>query len=255
MGPQMLRGVEAPVPNLLFAGVIGAQVGLLAIWAVFGPQRWSLRLPVTLTYVGLVYTMVAMGVIAVAPSAIEWQEAVDDFLSLPAFFLSVQFPLWLLRAATGWRVVRADKRDEPSPTGSRQFHLRDLFVATTLVAVACGLAGVELSSEAEAAPWWIPGAVLLAASALSTLPCLWATLVDRRRRIGTAVVTVYTLLLIGAVGTIVSVIPGAGPRNDVLLASASFFGSLMAVMLGVLHVVRRCGYIIRRVGRREATPG
>jgi len=73
-----------------------------------------------------------MGTVATTVAArreLDWGQIVDEYTLLPLAFFAIQFPLWVLRAGAGWRIVRADQQDEFSPT---QFHVRHLFVATAI---------------------------------------------------------------------------------------------------------------------------
>ena len=270
IGPPVLWALESRVIDVLFGemvavqlgllaiwavlgGMVAAQFGLLAIWAVLGPQRWILRLPVTLTYVAFFYTMLTLGMTSAAPSGFEWYDVFLSYFLLPLVFFAVQLPLWILRMATGWRIVRTDPENELPPTGSRQFRLHDLFVATTLIAVTFGLASLGMAADELAfSTTWGPalGACLVCAawSAFSTLPCLWAGLVAKKWRTRIVVMSVYILVMTAILLAIGRAIAGTGPPKEAFVILLSLFGTLAGVMLAVLDVVRRWGYVLRRVG-------
>jgi len=253
LGPSIVWAIEAELITGLFAGTVVAQFGLLAIWAALGPQRWTLRLPVTLTYVALFYTTLITGMTVADPSGFLWYDVRAGYLSLPLMFLAVQFPLWIMRSGAGWRIVRADQGNEFPPA---QFHLRDLFVATTLIAVALGLASLGLPREGPAAAeaWEFPAVACLVCAAWSvsfTLPCLWAALIAKNWRRSIVVIIVYTLVMSFNLSPIVGEIEGTGQLKDAILLSLPIHVTLVGVMLAVLHVVRRRGYVLRRGGRRK----
>ena len=56
-------------------------------------------------------------------------------------------------------------------------------------------------------------------------------------------------VVVSAIG---AVIAGTGPPNEAFVILLSLFGTLAGVMLAVLHVVRRWGYVLRRVGPGKA---
>ena len=46
--PLLVRATQSATLAALFGGGTAGQLGLLTIWAVFGPRCWTLRLPATL---------------------------------------------------------------------------------------------------------------------------------------------------------------------------------------------------------------
>ena len=255
IGPPILVASRSEFALALFLGTFAAQIGLLAIWAVLRPQRWVVRLPVTLAYAALFYTMLIMGMTVAEPFGPEWPEVARTYLFLPLVFLAVQSPLWILRIGGGYRIVRADPEKDLSPTGSRQFHLQHLFVATGVVAVSLGLASLGVSEEGDLAGTVTWGPLLLVClacagwSAFSTLPCLWAGLVARHKRTSTVVMAVYVLGMTAAALAIASASARGSPPGDAVGVFLLFHVGLVGVMLGVLHAIRHWGYVLRGSGR------
>ena len=259
----LLWASEAEVAFALFAGIALAELGLLAIWAVLGPQRWIVRLPVTFAYAVLLCTMVIMGsAIVEPPPRSDWSEIARSYLLfLPLVFLAAQLPLWILRIATGCRIVRADAENGLRSTASRQFQLLDLFGAMTVLAVALGLASLGLSREEYieeyigAFTWPIVLIICLVCaggSTFSTLPCLWAGLISRNRVLSTVVIAVYVLVMTPVLLTIGTAIAGSAPPAEAEVGFLLLVGGLVGVMLAVLHVVRRWGYVLRGAGRKRS---
>jgi len=242
----------------LFLGIVAAQLGLLAVWAVLGPQRWIVRLPVTLVYAVLLYTMLIMGfAVAQPPPRDAWPQIAKSYLFLPLVLLAAQLPLWILRIATGCRIVRADPENGLRSTGSRQFQLRDLFGAMTVLAVALGLASLGLSREESigAITWPIILIICLVCaggSTFSTLPCLWAGLIARNRVVSTVVIAVYVAVIVPIALAIISAFVGSRLPNGAVAMFVMFHVALFGVMLVVLHVVRSRGSVLRGAGRRRS---
>jgi hypothetical protein len=150
-----------PSPNdLRFAltmialGVIGAQWGVLSAWLVWGIGNFYWRL---LLYWGAVATFCWVWIGGLALVA-RGTELIDGHcvaaLSLPLVCVAIQAPLWLVRQAFAWRLIRegtaaASAREIPSTIGN-------LMLAMSIAAVAAAFARVvptELSAADLPAMW------------------------------------------------------------------------------------------------------
>lgn len=180
-------------------------------------------------------------------------------LMLPIIFLAVQVPLWILRIVTGWCIVAGSSEDYSPPSESRQFQLQHMLGATTAVAVALGLASVGLRyldnpTEGTDPSMWL--GLMFAClmfgvwSAFSTLPCFWAAFVAPHKMASAVMIAVYAVLMSFLVLAVISAIAGSAPPGEAVLCFVLFSGSLASVLLGGLHVVRLCGYVLLRPGRR-----
>ena len=163
-------------------GAMAAQVGLLAAWAVLGPQPFALRLVRSnLVFVGLAGAMFIGG--AVVAPAHDRLRLLTLFMMSPLVFAAAQAPLWLTRLRT-----RRSTNGECESSGS-QFRLLDLFVAMAAVAIALTIARIGIALETPAAiaiasstAWknmMVVCAIAAAVCAVSTLPsvraALWAS--------------------------------------------------------------------------------
>ncbi len=262
VGPSVLaRSTEPAVPAFV-AGAAAAQVGLLAIWAVLGPQpllvRWSASLAVGV----LLWCVWLMGVDFV--ESLDSAEIAGGALVLPLILLAVQVPLWILKAATGWRIVLTGTKIPTSPAEVRQFGLQHILGATTVMAVALGLASLALpgggaASLPDISQWlelMLACLMVCVVSALSTIPCLWAAFVARNKAGGAVVIGVY-VLLVSVLALIVLSAWGPGPAVEGLRLFLPFLGGVAAVLLGGLHAARSAGYVLLRPRRmqRAATSG
>jgi hypothetical protein len=256
--PAMVWHAESPGFAGLLSGAVAGQFGLLTIWAVFGPQRWTLQLPATLGVAALLLAVVILGMIAVDPGgAPRWHDWARLFLFLPLVFLSAQPLLWIARYFGGWRIVRAEEETSVEAVRSRQFGLADLLGATVVLAVALSLANWGFYNERELGETWIPlvvGCLFCAAwNALSTLPCLWASFLARPKGVGVIVILVCMLMMTAAALAILSAMSGRGPPDEAIVGVSMFHGGLAGVMLGVLYAFRRWGYVLRRAGDTRGT--
>jgi hypothetical protein len=125
---------------LLGWGAMGATLApptLLAMWAVFGPQRAAVRLPLALWLVG------ACGLCVAAGTVLDAGEVDDRGLFVGIIwlltFIVAQLPLWLLRAVRGWRLECAGSAiDRPPAKPSSQFTLGSLLGWTLAAASLLG---------------------------------------------------------------------------------------------------------------------
>jgi hypothetical protein len=257
LAPAIAKEAESEVVVGLLFGPVAAQLGLLSIWATLGPRPWRVRLPTTLIMGMGLYGALLVGMMASwEPPTHAVREMVQSLLFVPLVFLAAQLPLWILRFAIGCRIVLDDADEADRPTESRQFGVQHLLVATALVAIALGLASTALASEIErrgAASAWIELVISCVVcslwSAFTTLPCLWAAFTTRDKGPAAVAMGGYTLIMalfvIGVIGTITHM-PDSG---EVVAAFVFLNGALVAVMLGVLHVARACGYVFVRARR------
>jgi hypothetical protein len=260
VAPPMLRNADSAGFAGLIGGGVAGQLGLLAIWAVFGPQRWTRRFPAALGVAVLLTAALLLGMAAAGwHSATLWAESVLALLFLPLVFLSAQLLLWIPRYVGGWRIVRAETETKVEATGSRQFHLRDVLGTTGLFAVAFSLASWGFLGEGDFLETWMPlliGCLLCAVwNVFSALPCLWACFVARRLWTRAMVIAVCVLVMSAAVLALISTMEGRSPPAEAVFAVLMFHGGVAGVILGVLCVFRRSGYVLRRTaGRWRTTP-
>ena len=244
----------------LLWGSLAAELGLLAIWAVLGSRKARVQLPATmLTMLGL-YGALLLGLIAAEGRGGPVRDMVRACLFLPLVFLAVQSPLWGLRILGGYRIALRTDREQPCPIESRQVRVRHLLATTALVAVALSLALIGIPQSARAASraasrpdpafaLLIACALCAAWSALAVLPCVWAAFVARRRGLAATVMAAYMTGLCLVVWGIIQVASRASAPAEVLVALFVSHGTLAAVTLGTLHLLRACGYVLLRASR------
>jgi MFS family permease len=274
LGPGMVRGAWDARPGFLVlvvvlgvvaavAGAIVGVIGLVVTWAALGRQRWTMRLSVALVVMAFLYAALILGYIVFLPFGWHpgWRQIVEQVFLLPSVFLAAQLPLWILRFALGWRIVRRDEEEQRSRTASRQFTLRDLFSVMSLLAVTLGLArlGFWIGHRGYVPPldfWLVVLFTCLAWavwSAFFTLPCLWAGLIAQNKRASAELIAFYVLVTTAVgVATHFASPPAQAMTVFLLFLGFLFFlGGLVGLMLGVLHVFRGRGWVLHRAGRRR----
>jgi hypothetical protein len=266
--PPMTEGIQPSAVGMVWiglcAGTIVGQFALLTIWAVVGPPRALVRLPLT-TMLGifLVAWLVAGTVVADGGGG-PADEVAAAFLFLPLVLLSAQLPLWVLRLFNGGRIVRVDAKTGQIPTVQRQFGVRHLMGATVVVALAFGLAssgtrlvvGADEGMVGSGMIWGVLAAYCGTFGLLSllvTLPCLWAGLGAENPRAAAVVILIYAALMILLLTVILPLLFGEPIPVDAVLMVCLASGSLAVVTLGSLYAARACGYRYQRGRRPKGT--
>ena len=254
----MWAGASA-APSLfgIFIGSVAGQGCLLAVWGVLGPLRAPARLIATST-IGAFLMVSVMGFRIVDLPGEMRVEELAPLLFLPLILLAFQAPLWGLKLMTGGRIAHVGANPRQSITPRRQFGLRDVMVATVVIAVALSLtnSGVRMS-EGQEAEGWIPLLVFClvcaVVSTFTTLPCLWAGMIARNKKTAAGIIAIYTLLMSVLCVVVIGLLPPRRtmPWSDLMLFFA-FVGTLMVVVLGTLHLARLCGYTF--IGWRRPQP-
>jgi len=259
--PSVFAKSRQPELPMLFLGAVAGQAGLLAIYAVLGPQRLLVRWPASLLGTGLLWGVFLLGMAIVHIDGLA--KAARGTLMVPLLLLALQSPLWILKMRTGWRIVLAGRQGPASPAEWRQFRLQHMLGATTVVAAAFGLASLGLpradqaNTSADTSLWlglMLACLVLYVLSGLSILPCLWAAFVPRKKATAAAAIAIYAVLMSVFAVVVISAAGGPSPPIEGLRIFVPFLAGLVAVMLGCLHLARWCGYILLRP-RRVRLPG
>lgn len=264
VAPILLTASGRYLPPILM-GAIAGQFALLAVWAVLGPERLLVRWCVTLLVALFLGCMFLIGVAMVAGAGAELPAMAKSMLALPLALLAVQLPLWILKGATGYRIVPAGTEGAWSPRQSRQFGLQQVLGATTVVGVALGLARLGMpdsgnpGSDADLSVWLggLAACGLFSLwSAFSTLPCLWAVFVAPNKARGALAVAIYaavmSVLVVGIIVAVAGPYPFPAPFGFFLPFFLLLHGGIAVVLLGGLHIARSSGYVLLRPGRRQS---
>jgi hypothetical protein len=252
--PLVVRRGESAATVGFVLGAAGGQLGVLTVWAVFGPERLFRRWTQALLAAAFLFSLLLVGFFISSPRGGPDAEVFSALLMLPAVFLAAQTPLWILRLVTGWEIVPRGAQESPS-AASRQFGLQHLLGATTVVGATLALAKIGFfatgaQSDSRTAMAWLVLAIrcLVAGlwNGLLTTPCLCATMVVKDQKRGCLVVAGYVVVLSIAVPLVVSAVFGSAPPQEPFLAFLCFHGTAALVVVGSLHLLGKSGYVLRR---------
>ena len=159
------------VVALAILGCVLAQGCLLAAWLAWSEGPFLRRLATHWKIAGGLYLIWLAGfalVLSHDPGMLNFAAMVA--LGVPLVSVAAQFPLWLARQWWGWRLVRdpADVTSAPE----RPLAIRDLMIATLVVAVSLALARHAPSPDRkETWPMWaVSFAFASVISAIALLP-------------------------------------------------------------------------------------
>jgi hypothetical protein len=166
---------------------------------------------------------------------------------VPLVSLGAQSPLWVVRQIFGWRLVRAD---QDTPVGSDSpLSIRDLMLATVLVATAFALARMSTAYQQEKE---FAGALIIFSglagfiSTIGMLPAGALLMKPRRFSRGLLYGGLYACGLIGVPWTVVGVLywrwPGQLPPYPVIFGLSSLMISYAATVILAAAVARAEGY-------------
>jgi len=217
-------------------GVLAGQAGFLAVWAVFGPELFSVRLlrstGATLLPCGALMASWAHGLNCELPLPILVSGFFSVFFFLPFFLLCVQLPVWIFRPRGGCCPTASGQGDTAL---ARTYKFEPLFSISVILAALLFLISmmvVALLGEAavsHVASGWFDLLTLCVAlsfwSVFMIWPCIWVTLLPRSRlNFGlwlfscTVVTSVMTIPVLGILGIVFN-----------LTAAAVLFGCLRFV--------------------------
>lgn len=238
----------------MFGGAIAGELGLLSIWAVFGTQPWFIRWTSSFLMGILLCFSVFLGILLSKgpppPEIVIW----PVFLFLPSIFLAAQSPLWVLRFFVSYRFVRRDHTNARIASLDGRVGVQHLMGTVSVVAIALSLARTALGLLADRPgggirieEWLallVPCGLIAIASALITLPCLWAAVLAKRKDVGLEIVALYLLtpVIVALIVAVFSGLPGAALAIPLLADIA-----LATTLLGGLRATCACGYQMVRL--------
>lgn len=244
----------------LILAVVGFSVAwppLLAVWAVFGPQRGAIRLPLTL------WLAAAISLAALYGFSRSVGEGSPQLLIINAAWLAafivLQVPLWAIRAVRRWRLERpengAAKSGRRASKTSSQFTLRALLgwtlAVASLLAVFRWLMPEEGMEAELALALLVESGVIGLFVALGGLPVValaWIVLADGRRLKLRIVLGLLTVLGIAVVGVISEqLIQGLSVSDMLCVVGATVLNGLAS-----FGVVRASGYQLWRRPKKAA---
>ena len=262
LAPAIMDRGPPEIIGVAIFGILPAQFGVLAVWAVVGPGRWQVRLAATTALAALGWLAFGAGSAASAqiPSGIS--EVLFRFTAhVPLVFLAIQLPLWIGRWLRGWQLVEASAAPAADRRESRRYSMSDLLLMPAVVGVPLALVRLGAESAEEVAGSLIFAACLAPASGGVTLPCLLSAFRLRTAGGGFVAIAGYAFGLGLAFDAIAVTMLGAPADFSAFWAAPLWFLSMLAAIHGSLALVRSAGYVLlpaptkRAQGRIEATGG
>ena len=233
-------------------GIVGcvlAQGCLLAAWLAWSEGPFRRRL---LTHWKIATGLYLIWVVG-AVSAL-WQDraaphvAATVFLGVPLVSVAAQLPLWLARHWWAWRLVR-----EPSETADSsepKLAIRDLMVATVIVAVSLALARLAPADGQDVWPvWGIGFAFASVISSITMLPAGKLLMRSQDFRRGLRWSVLYAAAWIALVWIVVAILRWGFAVN---LPPRAIFVGLSSLMLTFAATVILTAIIARDRGYRLA---
>jgi hypothetical protein len=229
---------------LASVGCALAQMCLLAAWLAWSDQPFGQRLGWHWIIAAILYAVWAAGLACGLPSRFVLAGSLVG-LSIPLVSIAAQLPLWFARQAFGWRLVRDDASKAP---GVRPLSIRDLMLATMLVALALAPARWVPSPDGkEMGTLWI--VAFVAAATISTLTLLPATpllLRTRQFQHGIWFACLYAVFWMTLPWVVVLIVRSrgifAGPPLPVLIGLSCLVLSFAATVILALAAARARGY-------------
>lgn len=231
----------------LVLGIVGcvlAQGCLLAAWMAWSDQPFWHRFTRHWTVAAILYLAWIAGLAVRRPSEFT---PVSSFvgLSVPLVSIAAQTPLWIARQIFGWRLIRGD----PSKgTGPAPLAIRDLMLATVMVALALALARLAPSPDGkEIGGIWIFMVVI--ASAISTIALMPASAIllrTQRFERGMLFAGLYAAFWVGLLWSVVLVAWNLQlfhvPPFAIVVGASCLIVSFAATVVFAAAAARACGY-------------
>lgn len=240
---------------LAIVGCVLAQGCLLAAWLALGDQPFWQRLTRHWIVAAILYLVWAAG-LAVGQNSQLAVVGIMVGLSVPLVSIGAQMPLWFARQAFGWRLIRGEEKNDAGPA---PLAIRDLMMATVLVALALALARLAPSPDGKGLELvWI--VMFVVASAISTMALLpTAPLLLRVQPLarGLLFAGMYAAFWVGLLWLVVLVGWRQGlfmpPPLAVVVGVSSLILSFAATVMLAAAAARARGYrlIWGRPGRQE----
>ncbi len=245
-------------PGLAYLSlVLGSMAGqaavltVLAVWAS-GPlwQRlvchWGLAM---LAFSAWTFGFLVALMIEFGRQSFPAEEFLAALFGLPLVALACQAVPWLLKLCLGWRI---DHDEEPSlPATDQRLTIRDIFLATVLVAITMAAVRFGKPGNAEEGIYWAGWSIGAGAAAAVSLVCLvpmvYLTLGVREPRWGVLGVVAMAASMAALASGILMWIQPPGPSDkEIILINASIAAGFTLTLAGTLWIARAYGYRLVR---------
>lgn len=259
-------GIGNLIGNGVLSGTIMSFVNLGAVWVPVGSGRLSSRLMLSLGVFGALMSVITISSFLTLPPMFDRLMAVvmSALLAvvLVAQWMLVQAPLWGLAGVYGLRIARVSGREKTVPEFRAQFGIRQLLIATAVVAVVLGLGRFAVLTVVDSELVRTFGAFRALAtvaflaiwSLFIVLPLFLASLLPRAATLATATALLFAAIATGAEIPLLNKIEF---QSEVRTAEIWLLGSMntaqAAWILAFAGILRLGGY--RLTASRAAVAG
>lgn len=250
-------------PSALFLsfawGIVGcviAQGNLLAAWLTWSEGPFLGRLFTHWKIAVFLYCLWLLGVgLSTGRQPRNFLIAASFGLGVPLVSLAAQFPLWLARQWLGWRLIKQNA--ERHPASDQPLTIRDLMLATVIVAVSLALARLAPADGKDIWPVW--AAAFTASSIISSIALLPAGALLLRGPLflpGLLKASLYAASLIALEWIVVAVLwwffPAALAPGIIYIALSSLMFTFASTLLLTSALAHNRGY--RLISRQHPAP-
>jgi hypothetical protein len=252
MGAAGPGNERARIAAFFLAGIVVGQFALLATWAVLGPwQLYVQWFAALLSWLGLFMALI-LGAAITGDLPRHWNELLQATLGYSAAFVAAQAPLWCIRLLRGWRLVLRGADAARTAIQSRQLEIRDILIATTILALFLGTMNIVAKGSDTFAPGDVPFIVFglcgiaVVWSALVLPFCLWVCFGASAIRVRIAALMGYLITLAAiAMGVAAAVSGGWAFVGEPQIGFFLLLNvALLATVLSGLGLARACGYVL-----------
>jgi hypothetical protein len=184
LGRPFGQGPTIPQVFIIFTsfGCILAQGSLLAAWLVWSDAPFSRRLLWHWIVAGSLCCIWLIGLALAKPPAGFREVGFTVALTVPLVSLGAQFPFWIVRMLFGWRLVRITSLPSAAPRAEQPLSIRDLFLATLIVAISFAVARLSPGAQQEPEFRFAWGLFMTAAATICAIAILPAAAILLRPR-------------------------------------------------------------------------
>jgi MFS family permease len=252
---------------MAMVGSIGAQAALLAVLAVWGAgplwirQVWHWGLALVAYSAWLFGYLVTFGEFFNRASSSEIELILMILFGLPALALAVQLAAWPAKVYLYWRIVPVGPNgtpDESDMPSADQFSIRDMIVATLVVAASLGALRFAKPESTPETQYWMAWSIACGSAACGSVlvvAMVYLTLGVRNVWLGAVGIAALLGSLAGIASTVLIWLGLPGPTNrEIILIMTSIVSGFAFVGPGTLWIVRSLGHRLSMTRPQGSSP-
>lgn len=235
---------------------------MIAVWASLSPGNIVLRLSWSLLLAAAMWYALVLG-FRVEQPLFGFSDAVVLGIVLFAAVVLLQVPLWITKKCFRWRLSRGAEDAEQFLLEDRQFHLRHMFIAMFLWAVALSplhlvLPSGNVDSLYLGRELFVTLAAAIVCNILITIPCIGWAFVSTARLLRVVAGWLFYCAVLTVIEKAVLYSVRGGPPNEQLREGGLFFVlnvSQCIAVFGTLQIFRAMGFRLVRFPKAGAAAG